>query len=54
VEEGVDFMPGSGFFTDAEDGRNWLRLNFVVQPEEKIEAGIQRLGKAVKRLKNGQ
>ncbi len=54
VEEGVDFMPGSGFFTGADDGRNWLRLNFVVQPEEKIEAGILRLGKAVKRLKTSR
>jgi GntR family transcriptional regulator / MocR family aminotransferase len=54
VEAGVDFMPGSGFFLDARDGRSWLRLNFVVQPEGKIEAGISRLGQALQRLKTSR
>jgi GntR family transcriptional regulator / MocR family aminotransferase len=52
-EEGVDFMPGSSFFLDGADGREWLRLNFVVQPPEEIEMGIQRLGKAIRRLRAG-
>jgi GntR family transcriptional regulator/MocR family aminotransferase len=51
VENGVDFMPGSAFYTDGSEGQNWLRLNFAVQPEEKIEVGIERLGKAVNKLK---
>lgn len=50
ISEGVDFMPGSSFFLEEADGLNWLRLNFVVHSEEKIEDGIHRLGKAVKRL----
>jgi GntR family transcriptional regulator / MocR family aminotransferase len=52
ISEGVDFMPGSSFFLDEADGLNWLRLNFVVHNEEKIEDGIKRLGWAVKRLKS--
>jgi GntR family transcriptional regulator/MocR family aminotransferase len=49
-EEGVEFSPGNGFFSDGTDGRNWLRLNFVSQAPDKIEEGIRRLGKALKRL----
>jgi 2-aminoadipate transaminase len=51
IDEGVDFMPGSVFYSNSADGLNWLRLNFVVQPEEKIEEGVKRLGKAIMRLK---
>lgn len=49
-EEGVDFTPGSNYFTDSVEGKDWLRLNFVVQPPEQIEAGVKRLGKAIRRL----
>jgi GntR family transcriptional regulator / MocR family aminotransferase len=51
IEEGMEYMPGSVFYPNTFDGVNWLRLNFVVQPEEKIEEGIKRLGKAVRRLR---
>lgn len=47
-EEGVDFSPGAGFFSDGMNGRNWLRLNFVAQAPDQIEEGIKRLGKAFK------
>lgn len=47
-EEGVDFSPGAGFFSDGMNGRNWLRLNFVAQAPDQIEEGIKRLGKALK------
>jgi GntR family transcriptional regulator/MocR family aminotransferase len=47
IQNGVDFMPGSGFFLDGIEGANWLRLNFVVQDEGKIEEGIQRLARAL-------
>jgi len=50
LEEGVTFAPGNGFFPDASDGRNWLRLNFVAQSPDQIEEGIKRLGKAIQRL----
>jgi GntR family transcriptional regulator/MocR family aminotransferase len=49
-DEGVDFMPGSSFFLDGADGKELLRLNFVVQPPDEIVVGIRRLGKAIKRL----
>jgi GntR family transcriptional regulator / MocR family aminotransferase len=49
-EEGIDFSPGGGFFSDRTDGRNWLRLNFVAQAPDQIEEGIRRLGRAMKRL----
>jgi GntR family transcriptional regulator/MocR family aminotransferase len=46
IRQGVDFMPGSGFFLNPAEGAGWMRLNFVVQEERKIEEGIRRLGKA--------
>ena len=48
---GVDFVPGSSFYPNADDGRDRLRLNFVVQPPEEIEEGVRRLGLAVKKLR---
>jgi GntR family transcriptional regulator / MocR family aminotransferase len=48
--EGVAFAPGSQFFTDSSEGREWIRLNFVSQPSEEIEDGIKRLGAAVRGL----
>lgn len=52
IREGVDFMPGSHFFLNGQDGANWLRLNFVIQNEEKIETGIRRLGRAYSKIKS--
>ena len=49
-EEGADFAPGNSFFPDGTGGRNWLRLNFAAQTPDRIEEGIKRLGKAVKRV----
>jgi GntR family transcriptional regulator/MocR family aminotransferase len=48
--QGVTFAVGNGFFPSALDGRSWLRLNFVAQAPERIEEGIERLGKAIERL----
>lgn len=50
LRHGVDFMPGSAFFLDPAEGRQWIRLNFVAQPEEIIETGIARLGQAMRML----
>lgn len=47
IREGVDFMPGSAFFLNPADGAGWLRLNFAVQPEDKIAEGIRRLAQAM-------
>jgi GntR family transcriptional regulator/MocR family aminotransferase len=48
-EEGVDFTPGNAFFPNGLEGIDKLRLNFVAQEPDKIEEGIKRLGKAMKR-----
>jgi GntR family transcriptional regulator/MocR family aminotransferase len=53
-QEGVDFVPGSNFFNESRQGRDWMRLNFVVQPLKEIEEGIMRLGQTVKLLANRQ
>jgi len=49
-EEGVAFAPGSIFFTDDGNGKEWIRLNFSAQPVEDIEEGIKRLGSAIRRM----
>ncbi len=46
IEQGVAFVPGAPFF--ANDPVNaTLRLSFATAPLDKIEEGIQRLGKAL-------
>lgn len=53
-EQGVAFAPGERFFpADGPMNAGYLRLNFAVQTPERIQAGIQRLGKALRRLKAG-
>jgi DNA-binding transcriptional MocR family regulator len=49
-EAGVDFAPGTPFFPDGDQGRSWLRLNFVSQEPVQIEEGMKRLGKSIRRL----
>jgi GntR family transcriptional regulator/MocR family aminotransferase len=43
----VDLAPGSRFFLRPEDGAGHIRLNFAVQPPERIAAGVVRLAAAV-------
>ncbi len=51
VEEKVAFVPGYAFFPPgSKDGRNCLRLNFSYSRPEIIREGIQRLGRAIKRM----
>ena len=47
--ENVVFVPGRAFYVDG-GGDNTLRLNFSNSDEEKIEEGIKRLAKVIKRL----
>lgn len=49
-QAGVDFVPGSRFFPDGVQGKDWIRLNFVVHSTKEIEQGIQRLGAAIEQL----
>ncbi|MGB2862351.1 MAG: PLP-dependent aminotransferase family protein [Sedimentisphaerales bacterium] len=49
TEESVAFVPGRAFYVDG-GGDNTLRLNFSNSDEEKIEEGIKRLAKVIKRV----
>ncbi len=48
TEENIAFVPGRAFYVDG-GGDNTLRLNFSNSDEEKIEEGIKRLAKVIKR-----
>jgi 2-aminoadipate transaminase len=48
MEENVAFVPGKAFYVDG-GGDNTLRLNFSNSDEEKIEDGIKRLAKVIKK-----
>ncbi len=48
IEERVAFVPGSAFYDDAS-GQNTMRLNFSNATPERIEEGMNRLGRVVKR-----
>jgi GntR family transcriptional regulator/MocR family aminotransferase len=52
-KEGVNFVPGSRFFQDGIQGKDWMRLNFVVQEPIEIEEGIKRLGSAIEKMQAG-
>ena len=47
--ENVVFVPGRAFYVDG-GGDNTLRLNFSNSDQEKIEEGIKRLAKVIKRV----
>jgi 2-aminoadipate transaminase len=49
TEENVAFVPGKAFYVDG-GGKNTLRLNFSNSDEEKIEDGVKRLAKVIKRM----
>ncbi len=48
LEEKVAFVPGQSFHPDGS-GHHTMRLNFSNVPPDKIEEGIARLGRAIKR-----
>jgi 2-aminoadipate transaminase len=49
TEKNVAFVPGKAFYVDG-GGDNTLRLNFSNSDEQKIEDGIKRLAKVIKRI----
>lgn len=53
-QAGVVYKPGSLFFLDDADDHRFMRLNFVTNPPDLIEQGMQRLGSAIQLLKNQQ
>jgi 2-aminoadipate transaminase len=48
MQENVAFVPGKAFYVDG-GGDNTLRLNFSNSDEKKIEEGIKRLAKVIKK-----
>lgn len=51
VKNGVSFTPGTLFYPDGASGDEFLRLNFTLQPPEKIQEGIKRLWKAMEQMR---
>lgn len=49
VKANVAYVPGSAFYPYQEGGHHSMRLNFSNAPEELINEGIYRLGKAMKK-----
>jgi GntR family transcriptional regulator/MocR family aminotransferase len=49
-QEGVAFTPGCRFFPGECEGENYMRLNFASQAPERVNEGMKRLSKAVRRL----
>lgn len=49
VRDKVAFVPGQAFYVDG-GGTNTLRLNFSNSDGDRIEEGVSRLGKAIRRL----
>lgn len=49
IREKVAFVPGRAFFADGS-GDNTLRLNYTNSRPEAIDAGIERLGNAIRKL----
>jgi DNA-binding transcriptional MocR family regulator len=52
ARQGVVFAPGESFYVDAShnSGRARMRLNFTLPHDDEIEAGIERLAVAARRL----
>lgn len=47
MAEGVEFAPGSRFTVNPAEGEGYIRLNFATVSSENIEAGVQRLARAI-------
>lgn len=50
LEEKVAFVPGHALYPGGSDGRCCMRLNFSNATPAKIEEGITRLGRAIRRM----
>jgi 2-aminoadipate transaminase len=50
LREGVSFVLGEVFYPDGT-GQEHIRMNFTSQTPERIEEGVRRLGRALRRLK---
>jgi 2-aminoadipate transaminase len=52
VAEKVAFVPGQAFFANG-GGQDTLRLNFSNSDEARIEEGMRRLARVMRRMMNG-
>ncbi|MBI38438.1 MAG: hypothetical protein CMF59_02490 [Leptospiraceae bacterium] len=50
LKYGVAIVPGSAFFSQPEDGKEFYRLNFTAVDMDSIEVGVERLARAMKTL----
>ena len=48
IKENVAFVPGGSFYPNGGK-ENTFRLNYSMMPEDKIQEGIQRLGKVLEK-----
>jgi 2-aminoadipate transaminase len=48
IEEKVAYVPGAAFFVDGA-GANWMRLAFSAPTADRIEEGVRRLARAIRR-----
>ena len=51
MEAGVEFAPGTRFFSNPAEGEAFLRLTFASRTEEEIDLGIRRLSTALHRIR---
>ncbi|MCB1139035.1 MAG: PLP-dependent aminotransferase family protein [Leptospiraceae bacterium] len=51
LEEGVAIVPGSAFFSRAEEGKRHFRINFSAVSVEEIRQGMERLVRAYHRIR---
>lgn len=50
LDRGVAVVPGSAFFSNPEDGKSFIRLNYTAVDTQSIELGVQRLAQAYRDL----
>ena len=48
IERGIAYLPGSAFFADPTDGRNYFRLCFATPSVDTIDSGIATLANALR------
>ena len=54
LDRGVAVVPGSAFFSNPEDGKSFIRLNYTAVDTQSIELGVQRLAQAYRDLSQKQ
>jgi 2-aminoadipate transaminase len=47
IERDVAYVPGKSFYPDPKEGFNTMRLNFSHPTDEKMKAGVERLGEVI-------